>query len=83
MSLRKAVSGLSNLQQAALILLASVLPPILALLGAQSTNPFFYGTAILGGILAFAIKMLGTPDMVVSVALAASVVEQPKTKKTK
>jgi hypothetical protein len=62
--LKAAVTGLSNLQQALLILTVSILPPVIVLLQEQSTNPFLYGAAILGGILAFAVKILGSQIVV-------------------
>ena len=74
--IRKTLSLLTDLQQAVLIFLVSVLPPVITLLGLQSTDVFLYASAILGGILAFAIKYLGTSAL-------ESVTEEPKASKKK
>ena len=58
MGLKTAVQGLSNRAKALLIFAVAVIPPVIVLLQEQSTNPFLYGAAILGGVLAFAVKML-------------------------
>jgi hypothetical protein len=62
LGLKAAVQGLSNRVKALLIFAVAVIPPVLVLLQEQSTNPFLYGAAILGGVLAFAVKMLSDPE---------------------
>jgi hypothetical protein len=61
--LKVVIVGLTNTQQAILLFAASVLPPVLVLLQEQSTNPFLYGAAIVGGALVFVIKMLGSSSV--------------------
>jgi len=62
--LKAAVSGLSATQQAILVFLASALPPVIVLVQQQNTNPFLYGAALLGAVLAVVVKMLGA-DVVI------------------
>lgn len=56
------IQGLSNGAKALLIFAVAVIPPVLVLLQEQSTNPFLYGAAVLGGVLAFAVKMLSDSE---------------------
>lgn len=59
MGLKTTIQALSNIQKAVLTFIVAVAPPVIVLLQQQNSNPFLYGAAILGGVLAFAIKMLG------------------------
>lgn len=64
LKLKSTVTGLSDLKQGLLIFAVSVLPPVIVLMQQQSSNVFLYGSAILGGVLAFSIKMLSNPEPV-------------------
>jgi hypothetical protein len=59
LGLKTTIQALSNIQKAVLTFIVAVAPPVIVLLQQQNSNPFLYGAAILGGVLAFAIKMLG------------------------
>ena len=72
--LKTAVSTLSSIEQALLIFAVSILPPLITLISQQSTNIFLYAAAFLGGLLAFAIKMLGSDPQ----STAAKAKKQPK-----
>lgn len=58
MGLKAAVQALTNTQKAILTFIVAIAPPVIVLLQQQNSNPFLYGAAILGGVLAFAVKML-------------------------
>lgn len=60
--LKATVSGLTVVQQAVLTFIASALPPVIVLLQQQSSNPYLYGAAFLGALLAVAVKMLAVPE---------------------
>jgi hypothetical protein len=60
--LKEAVQGLTNIQKAVLTFIVAVAPPVIILLQEQNSNPFLYGAAILGGIFAFAVKMLSDAE---------------------
>jgi len=58
LGLKAAVQALTNTQKAILTFIVAIAPPVIVLLQQQNSNPFLYGAAILGGVLAFAVKML-------------------------
>lgn len=69
LKLKKAVVGLSNTKKAVLVFLSSVLPPTIVWLqqvsaGMEITTASLalLGSAFLGGVLAFVVKMLDNTD---------------------
>lgn len=60
MKLKTAIQGLTNTEKIILTFVVAVLPPVVVLLQEQSNNPYLYGAAILGGILAAALNLLAS-----------------------
>jgi hypothetical protein len=58
MGIKQAFQTLGAKTKALLVFVVAVVPPVIALLNVRSTDLFLYGAAVLGGILAFSVKML-------------------------
>ena len=62
MGIKSTMQALSQRSKAALLFIAAVVPPVVALFQSHSTDVFLYGAAVLGGVLAVAVKLLSDSE---------------------